>query len=176
MSAEQPPRYRFGPRSTRGLIAGWRGGQIACVAVSAVLALGLLRSVSGLAGAAGAFLVAGVGVALAVWPVGGRSVEEWLPTLARFASASLADGRSPPWLAVPRSRRSTLDRLVVRALPHGGERAVGMLEDQEASSWTAVLPVGGVGFALLDEAGQATAVAAWSGVLSAMAAEARDLR
>ena len=29
--AEEPPRYQIGPRSRRGLVAGWRGGQLAAV-------------------------------------------------------------------------------------------------------------------------------------------------
>ncbi|MGH9083627.1 MAG: PrgI family protein, partial [Acidimicrobiales bacterium] len=43
MAAERRS-YRFGPLERRGLIAGWRGGQIAAVAGGLVVAVVALRS------------------------------------------------------------------------------------------------------------------------------------
>lgn len=175
----EAPRYRFGPRSTRGLIAGWRGGQIAAVAVGALLALGALRSVGGAEGAVLALFLAGAGVAFATWPVAGRTIEAWAPTVVRYASASLADGRALPWSAGARSgrgRKGPLRRLQLRMPPEGDPFGFAVIEDGEAGTWSAVLPVGSPGFALLDEPGRAEAVAAWSGVMAAMAAEGRSLR
>ncbi|HEV8064878.1 MAG TPA: hypothetical protein VGP46_08610, partial [Acidimicrobiales bacterium] len=47
--AETEPsnRYRLGPRSTRGLIAGWSTGQVLCVAGGLVFGLMVMRSVGG---------------------------------------------------------------------------------------------------------------------------------
>ncbi len=177
---DDAPRYRLGPRSTRGLIAGWRSGQIASVAAGAVVGLGLLRSIGGLLGAAMAFLSAGMGIAVATWPIGGRPVESWAPVVVRYARASMAEGGGLPWLAgrsgsVARARRSPLRFLDLRTLEQaGGSMAV--IEDRELSTWSAVVPVSGEGFALLDDEQQAEAIAAWSSVLAAVAADSGSLR
>jgi len=42
-AAEREARYRFGPLERRGLIAGWRGGQIATVAAGLVIAIVVLH-------------------------------------------------------------------------------------------------------------------------------------
>lgn len=167
-----PPRYRFGPRSTRGLIAGWRGGQIAVVAAGALFGLGFMRTVGGIAGVALALLVAGGGVAVATWPVAGRPAESWAPTVARFAIGAMADGRTAPWRPGTVRHRGALSRLQLQA-PQA--RSFAVVEDPEAGTWSAAVAVGSPGYALYDEDGKADAVAAWSGVLAAMAAESRAL-
>ena len=55
--AEESPRYQLGPRSRRGLVAGWRGGQLAAVGAGLVAGVLLLRSVGGAAGALLAFVL-----------------------------------------------------------------------------------------------------------------------
>ena len=174
--AEDPPRYRFGPRSTRGLVAGWSGGQLASVAVAVVIALGVLKSVGGIVGAGVALAIVGVGLAVSSWPVAGRPVQSWLPTAARYAVDVAADGRLEPWKS-SRARRRTrcLDRLSVRAVSPDEDRSFGVVVDDDGSTWSAAVPVGGLGYALSDERGRAEAVAAWAGVLAAMAADQRDL-
>ena len=84
-------RSHFGPLERRGVLAGWRGGQIAAVAAGLVVAVGALRADPGIAGAAVAVVaVAGAG-ATASWPIAGRTAEQWLPLVARRA-ADLARG------------------------------------------------------------------------------------
>lgn len=169
------PRYRFGPRSTRGLIAGWTGGQIAALAGGALLSLGALRSVGGVAGLSLAILLGGAGIAAARWPMGGRTLDSWGPVLARHGAAAMVDGRLAPWRASGRfARRTSMGSLSLVA-GTSNRSTFGVLEDAEAGTASVVLPVGGFGFALLDEAGRATAVDAWAGVLAAMATESRDL-
>jgi hypothetical protein len=51
-----------------------------------------------------------------------------------------------------------------------------VIGDGEASTWSAVLPVGGTGFALLGEAERCDRIAAWSGALAAMAREGGGLQ
>jgi hypothetical protein len=80
---EAPERYRLGGRERRGLLAGWRGGQVAVVAISLVFAVLILRISSGVIGIAFALLFVLAGVAGACWPVRGRTIEEWLPSVAR---------------------------------------------------------------------------------------------
>jgi hypothetical protein len=53
---------------------------------------------------------------------------------------------------------------------------IGVIGDSEASTWSAVVPVGGTGFALLGEAERCDRIAAWSGALAAMAREGAGLQ
>ncbi|MGH9098924.1 MAG: SCO6880 family protein [Acidimicrobiales bacterium] len=86
-------RYRFGPREQRGLIAGWRGGQIAVIALGAVLAIVVLRRRPTLPSIALAVLLVAVSVAAAWWPIGGRTAEQWVPTVVRWGASGLAGRR-----------------------------------------------------------------------------------
>lgn len=86
-------RYRFGPLERRGLIAGWRGGQIAVVALGAVLAIAVLHGRPTLAGIAVGVLLVAACVAVAWWPIGGRTAEQWLPTVVRWGVAGLTGTR-----------------------------------------------------------------------------------
>jgi hypothetical protein len=53
---------------------------------------------------------------------------------------------------------------------------VGVIGDSESSTWSAVLPVGGAGFALLGEAERCDRIAAWSSALAAMARDGTGLQ
>ena len=77
-------RYRFSPLERRGVIAGWRGGQIGTVAASLVVGVFTLRSRPSIAGVLVAVASVAVGVAVAFWPVQGRTGEQWLPLLVRW--------------------------------------------------------------------------------------------
>src|SRR5271166_2858586 len=92
MSGE-PTRFRFGPLERRGLVAGWRAGQIGSVAGGLVVAVLALRSHPTPWGAAVALAAVLGAVVLACWPVRGRTGEEWLPTVARFLRAGGAGRR-----------------------------------------------------------------------------------
>lgn len=83
-------RYRFGPLERRGLVAGWRSGQIASVAAGIVVAIVIVRghpAASAVVLALGAVVAS---VAFAWWPVGGRTGEQWLPTVVRWGTRGLA--------------------------------------------------------------------------------------
>ena len=94
--------YRFGPLERRGLIAGWRGGQIASVAVGLVLAVLSLRARPTVPGLLVAVGLVGSSLAFACWPVSGRTGEQWCPLVCRWILATLTDGRlqsapAPRW-------------------------------------------------------------------------------
>jgi len=55
------------------VIAGWRAGQVGAVAVSLVLAVLSVRSRPSLGGVVIAVLLVGGGVAVAFWPIAGRT-------------------------------------------------------------------------------------------------------
>lgn len=170
MNANDPlPRYRLGPRSTRGLIAGWRSGQIACVGAGLLLATGVLRAVGGAVGLLAALACAGAAIAAATWPVRGRSVEEWAPTLARYASRQAAEGNYRPWSEREQRGPGALSRLSMFQLP--GDRPIGVVCDEGLGTWTSVLRVSGDGFALLSPDERSARVSAWSVALAAVASE-----
>jgi hypothetical protein len=77
-------RYHFPPLERRGVIAGWRGGQIGVVAASLVVGVFTLRSRPSIVGVLAALLSVAAGMALAFWPVQGRTGEQWLPLLVRW--------------------------------------------------------------------------------------------
>ena len=83
--AEARDRYRFGPLERRGLVAGWRGGQIASVAGALVVAVFALRALPTTPGLVVALAVVALGVGIATWPVAGRTAEEWAPDAVRHA-------------------------------------------------------------------------------------------
>ncbi|HZD64476.1 MAG TPA: SCO6880 family protein [Acidimicrobiales bacterium] len=110
MSTGEPGGYRFGPLERRGVLAGWRGGQVAVVAAALTVGVAVLRlgSPAGPVGAAGSVLA---GLAVACWPIRGHTTEEWAPTVAAWAVR---------WILRRRSHRSgapTLGRAAVVRAP-----------------------------------------------------------
>ncbi len=88
-----PARYRFGPLERRGLIAGWRGGQIAVVAAGAVAAIVVLHRRQTLPAIGVAVFLVAVSIVLAWWPIAGHTAEQWLPTVVRWGVSGLAGSR-----------------------------------------------------------------------------------
>ncbi len=86
-------RYRFGPLERRGLIAGWRGGQIGVVAAGAVLAIVVMRHQPTPLTVVAAVIVVAACVAVAWWPIAGRTAEQWLPTVVRWGVTAPLGGR-----------------------------------------------------------------------------------
>ncbi len=188
------PRYRFGPLERRGLIAGWRGGQIAAVAVGALLALVMLRRPSVPAVSVAVACVA-ASVAVACWPIGGRTTEEWLPTLVRWGAGPGGRRRRCPLPArgrrvrgdrpsaptrAPRRRDGPFAAVEILALepgppgaagPHSDGGPVGVLFDRVARTYSAVLAVRGHSFALLGPDDKQRRVSSWSAVLASLARE-----
>src|ERR1700735_4061817 len=85
----QVRRYRFGPRNHRGTLGGLGWGQVLLVFVAVATSVLILRSGRGVLGAAAAFLVSLAGIALATWPIAGRTAQQWLPVATRFTGATL---------------------------------------------------------------------------------------
>jgi hypothetical protein len=174
------PRYRFGPLERRGLVAGWRGGQIAAVAVGLVVAVGVLRVRPSPAGAAVAFLAVAFGVAVATWPVGGRTAEEWAPDAVRHVEAIGRQRRlrrRQPFASL-RFLHVDLTAAPAATRRHGAGRdgtgdgpRAGVIHDVVNRTYTAVVTVSGPGFVLLGASDKARRVEGWSGVLASLARE-----
>lgn len=90
----RPTSYRFGPLERRGLIAGWRGGQIAVVAAGIVVAIVVLHGRPTAPRIAAAVACVGLCTAVAWWPLGGRTAEQWMPTVVLWGAAGVAGARA----------------------------------------------------------------------------------
>lgn len=86
-------RYRFGPLERRGLIAGWRGGQIASVTAGLVVAIVIVRGHPAAPAVLIAVVAVGASAVFAWWPVAGRTGEQWLPTVVRWSVSGVAGSR-----------------------------------------------------------------------------------
>jgi uncharacterized membrane protein YeaQ/YmgE (transglycosylase-associated protein family) len=189
-------RYRFPPLERRGVIAGWRAGQVGAVAAGLVLAVLSVRSRPSLGGVVIAVLLVGAGVVTAFWPIAGRTGEQWLPVVVRWGWAGATghrvqvasgpstgatvavDGRTgsirsqkgepPP--AAPTSVFEGLHLVASGGVDNVGSGA-GVIVDDRARTVTAVLALLGHSFALLGPVDQDGRVAAWARVLASLARE-----
>jgi hypothetical protein len=177
MGAELP-RYRFGPLERRGLVAGWRGGQLAAVALSLVVAVAILRASPTVAGLAVSLVVVGVGIAVACWPVRGQTAEQWLPTVVQWAAPGRAARRrylsQVPCLGVVSESElpPTLAGCRILQPPAGvGGPRIGVVHDGRARTYTAVVALKSRAFVLLGEEDKHRRVDAWARVLGGLARE-----
>ena len=197
-------RYRFSPLERRGVIAGWRGGQIAAVASSLAVGVLALRWRPSVAGVLVALAAVGAGVTLAFWPLRGRTAEQWLPLAARWVAGRVGGGRQfapgpraghrvsfrpgrtgPDGYAVDRApapasapKRSVFGGLTLESVPLGpgsSGRELGVVIDRPSRTATVVLSVRGHSFALLGPSDQDARIATWARVLSALAREGSDV-
>jgi hypothetical protein len=195
-------RYRFGPLERRGLIGGWRSGQVAGVGTGLAAAVGLVRADSRLAGVVAALLCLGVSFAMVSWSVRGRTIEQWLPVVAGWTGRRVRGAHrfrsSVPVLGLPgpspASRRSgsgpnpltegegagssprTLAgcRILAPRVEDGGRR-VGVVHDARAQTYSAVLAMAGAGLPLLGNEERHARIAAWAEVLAGLAREGSAL-
>ena len=86
--------YSFGPLERRGIAGGIAAGQLAVLGAGALLAILVLDHAPSAGGAMLATIIFAVAGTTAFAPLGGRTVQEWLPIAARFIVAKmLGDGR-----------------------------------------------------------------------------------
>jgi hypothetical protein len=121
------------------------------------------------------------GVATATWPVGGRTVEQWVPDAVRHVDALRRRKRVPGRTPFATLRFLDVDMAPAGGAPSGsrfqgnggraGGRRAGVIHDVAARTYTAVLEVSGPGFILLSPADKVRRVAGWSGVLASLARE-----
>jgi hypothetical protein len=174
--------YRFGPLERRGILGGVRGGQAVSLALGALLAVGSLNASSDATGAVIALLLFGLFLALAVVPVGQRTLEEWAPLACSFVFRGVAGRRrwtSPvPSLGIrARSRRlgqtapappNSLRGVEIVDVAYR-ERPIGAVLEQSGRLLTAVLACRVVAFSLLEAEAQERRLARWGLVLAGSA-------
>ncbi|HMK99414.1 MAG TPA: SCO6880 family protein [Acidimicrobiales bacterium] len=157
--ADERARYRFGPLERRGLVAGWRGGQLVTVSCGLLLAVLVLRRHPSVGGVVLALGAVSLSVALATWPVAGRTAEQWAPDAVRHLHETTA-----------RRRRgsSPFAGLEVLRVDAGGD-CVAVICDTRAGTYTGVVRAYGPGFVLTGAEDKTARVSAWAGALAAPA-------
>jgi hypothetical protein len=173
--------YEFGSSAEdRTVLLGLRGRQLGLLAGGLVFAVLIVRSSpsgSAFLGAAGAVGVASV---LAFWPISGRTIEEWAPTLLRWTVTRLLRRErwtSPAPLLGQTSTGDarqcpppTLDGTRILAAPVESDgRNAGIVHDRRAGTYAAVLAVRGRSFQLADAPEKQRRLATWGGVLAGLA-------
>jgi hypothetical protein len=158
------------------------------VAGGLVTAVLVLRSLPSAAGLALASLVVALAVALALAEIGGRPMDEWLPTVGRYLARRVARrhvtvpgtgsrprhaGGRAGLLPVPRP----LAKVGFEQLGGGpGGRPVAVVVDRPTGTLAAVLAVRGRSFPLLDANDQERRLEAWGRVLAGLAREGGPVR
>jgi hypothetical protein len=84
--------YWFGPLERRGITGPIAAGQLTVLGVGALLAILVLDHAPSASGATLATIIATAAVITAFAPLGGRTVQEWLPIGARFIVAKMLGG------------------------------------------------------------------------------------
>ena len=175
--SETRERFVFSPRDRRGLIAGARTGQLVIVASGLVLGLAALHIVHGPARALVAIAFVVVAIAAVTWPVGGRTVEEWVPVVLGFSTKTLVRAnRSVVGVAMSTSRPRKLpifDNFEVGEVTPNGGPGFGVVVDRKSSSASALVELGGESYTLLSEVERMRHVEGWAGVLASVTARCR---
>ncbi len=174
-------RYRFGVLERSGVILGLRVPQVLLLALGATAAISLLTAAPSGLGLAAAGVVAVVTAGAVFVPVGGRTLDQWIPVLAHWATNS-AGGR----VFVSRQPQightvgiyeqpdlpATLPGISILTFPvRGSDREIGIVKDESTGTYTGVLAVRGRSFALLDGPDKSRRLATWAGVLAGLARE-----
>src|SRR5215471_5163596 len=170
--------YSFGPRETRGVALGLRGGQLLALGLGVFGAVAAIRSGPSVVSLLAALLIASLMGLVALMPVGHLTVEQWAPAVAGYLWRGLMGrrrwtsgahivgqrGGGDIWQPQPRSLQG-VQILGLGPIAAGG-REMGYLKDRRRSAYVAVLAVRGDSFALLDRAEQDLRVGMWSSVIA----------
>lgn len=177
--------YRFGPIEDRGFLGAVRAGQALCVVVGGAVGLLLLGASPTPGRALGAIATFAISVAAASIPLGGRTVEQWLPVAAgwtirrltgghRFQSTApvtgtrVTAGRCAPPAELDLTAPHALKGVRILELPYHG-RLMGAVSEPGGRLLTGVLACRVASFALVDLDGQQRSLAHWGSVLSGCA-------
>jgi hypothetical protein len=179
--------YTFGPLERRGLLGPLHGGQVACLTAGAAVAIATLDHWPTAGGAILATLAFAATAALAVWPIGRRTLQEWCPIAISFLVRRLvrrARFRSSAPTAGSHTRGLGTNRLLIRpGAPHPPpsltdvrietapyrDGSVGIVAVQGGRRRIAILACRVISFSLLESEAQERRLARWGLVLSGAA-------
>lgn len=163
-----PRRYRFGPRGERRLLIGVRLEQVSFVCLATIIAVLILRSGGGALRIGLAFALVVVAVALSIWPVNGRTSQQWIPIVATFLARSLGS-RAPlvPMTSARARRAKAFDAFQIRSIgdPSGD---IGALVDAARHTMSGVIRLRGTSMLLLDRDARQRITDAWASTLGAL--------
>jgi hypothetical protein len=183
-----PPRYVFGPLERPAILLWLRPGQVAVLAIAALIGMMTLRLFDPLRGAIYGLTLTSVALTVAlvrVWhgktfeqlavvvgTYGWRRVSErhrWRST-KHLQGQRLVIRNGERTLEIPQPQPESLRGLrIISATLHSDAQSVGILKDSRARTYIGVLPVRGKDFALIDSAEKARAVVQWSRVIASYA-------
>jgi hypothetical protein len=181
-------RYRFGEVSVRGILGQIRTGQVISAILGAIWAIVMLDLSPSGGGAVAAALGLMAAAVVATVPLGGLTVEQWLPVglawLVTLLSGRTGGGREAPVdgtvVALPtpsgaREARVTrgprpsppreLAGVRIVSIPYAG-RPLGVISERGGRRLTLLLAGRAPGFALADESEQQQRLAVWGDVLA----------
>jgi hypothetical protein len=174
-------RYQFGPLERRGLIGTMRPGQLLVLGASVLLTIMVVETLRSGAGLALGALLLTVGGLASFVPVGGRTLNEWVPVVASFFGRKLI-GRDR-WRSgapeagtrfrggeIPVRPPDPIGRVELLAFPFRGVE-LGVLADRSNGTYTAVIQARARSFVLLDPQDKAQRLAGWAGVVAGLARE-----
>jgi len=101
-------QYHFGPLERRGVFLGARGGQLVVGVVCTAVAVAIFSASPTPLGALAALCAVGTGLAVALLPVAGRTAEQWVPVVARFALSQVTG--TGTWVSASHLRGHVLTR------------------------------------------------------------------
>jgi hypothetical protein len=150
-----PRTYDIGHRERRGLIAGWRTGQVVTIGCGCLASMLIASLTSPSVGIGSALIILGLSIGIATLPIHGRSAEQWLPVLVHFGS---------------RHRSRSFVELQIRELEHAEFGLIGILEEQLGYS-NIVLLVDASCIQFLDPERRDSRVEGFSAMLGALGRE-----
>jgi hypothetical protein len=169
------PRYRFGPLEDRGIFLGLRLEQVLAAAPGVVLALALVSLGHSWVTVLAAVAMLVADAAVCFLPVGGRTVAQWGPLVGQHV-VRRALGRDrhlveAPLVGLTMRSRATMDLppelegVEILSAPLGAGE-LGVIKDSRRHTYTGVLLVRGLSFALLGSEEKAGRFAAYADLLS----------
>ncbi|MDA0168423.1 hypothetical protein OJ998_04930 [Solirubrobacter taibaiensis] len=172
------------------MIGGFRRGQILCIGAASVGAVVIVNLTPTAGGFMSALLLVGVGVALAIVPISGRTLEEWAPVLGAWLRATATGARRYRAAASENGVTSSLDGSCARtpielpsclagceiAAAATGDRDVGVLHDSSLSALTVVVAVTARAVGLLPTSEHEARLGRWGQVLASLARGGTPIR
>ncbi len=178
-------RYRFGPRDTRGMVAGWSAQQLLAVLLGMSCAVLAARSLPQGVGLFVAVAIAMMSLALPKWSFSGRSAGEWCSVAIAWQLKRILSPRRPAGALcaatvfeggrlskgpMPGRATGALAGLSVSEVCFGGRR-LGMVWDSSGGRLTAVIALASSPALLGERADRSRLADAWAATLASAAGE-----
>jgi hypothetical protein len=185
-------RYTFGPLEQRGLVGSLRSTQTAVLGIALMVVVFVLAARRDAGGMLIAVAIGSAALLLVFFRVRGRTLEAWVPVIARFvvrsstgrlryrSAAPVAglllrrDGNVEVAASLPEELGDV--ELVAAPVDPTGATVIGVVKDRRAQTYTATLGVRVRNFTLLSDAEQERRLAAYGTVLAGLARDDSVIR